>query len=190
MALMLCRFISRISFRMASSGTALPSLRMMLVAVDAFELDGCAVEQEYAVLDLDFAEAHLGWNDFQDCALRILDCQQQRVEVRRLRGPFRRVLHVQLRARPPFAPASRTSSPSRSAPKSFGPRHRAGAPQAGRRKQPYHHNCARPRTRRTALRYSHPVRSARKNREDKFARANRQTSRKIPESRHISWSSR
>ncbi len=52
-------FMSSMSRRMDSSEMTWPGVRVVLVAVDAFEQDGGAVDEEAAVLDLRGPEADL-----------------------------------------------------------------------------------------------------------------------------------
>ena len=62
-----------------------------LVAVDALEEDALAVDEQVAVPDLDLAEADVDRDDLQDRSARVLEREEQLVEVRRLGRPLERI---------------------------------------------------------------------------------------------------
>ena len=90
-ALMLCCFITWMSWIMPSTVMAWPAIRVKLVPVHALEQNPLAVDQQIAVLDLHFAEADVHGDDFEHLAGGILEREQQLVEIRRFGGPLERV---------------------------------------------------------------------------------------------------
>ena len=78
----------------------LAKIGIELVAVHAFDHQLLAVEQNLIALDLRLPEADAPRDHFEDAALRVLQRENQLVEIRRLGGPFLRaldgLLHVEI----------------------------------------------------------------------------------------------
>jgi len=73
-------------------GDVMAGVGVVFVAVDAFEVDGDAVEEELATFDLDFAEAYPAGYGFIDCAMSIIfGGEQDLIKVRIFGGPFLRI---------------------------------------------------------------------------------------------------
>ncbi len=66
--------------------------RMVLVAVHALQIDSLAVDEELAVADLDFAEAHVVAGDGDRLAGFVFQGEDEFVEVGRFGGPLGRIL--------------------------------------------------------------------------------------------------
>ena len=64
------------------------------MAVHAADHDDFAVDEEVAVFEFDFTEPDLEGDDLRDGAFGILEGEEERVEVRRFRGPLQGVLDV------------------------------------------------------------------------------------------------
>jgi len=62
--------------------------RVVLVAVDAFQVDRDAVDEQAAVLDLDLAEADFAAGGLEDLAGAVFKGQNKAVEIGRLGRPF------------------------------------------------------------------------------------------------------
>ena len=65
---------------------------MGLVAVDAFEFDGDAVDEEFVALDFNRAEADVLRHSFENVAVSILERDEQGVKIRVFRRPEMRRL--------------------------------------------------------------------------------------------------
>ena len=146
-------------------------LRMMVVAVGPFDFYGRAVDQENAVFDLDFPEAHFAGGGFEHFACGVLDCQEQSVQMRRFSRPFQGGGHGGLSAPLPL----RLPRPLRCPAQAPGQR---GAVVGIQQARLHPQEAARTPSaipqpgvdaQNGVPRNFHPVRSARKNRADKSA---------------------